>query len=102
MPALSTASCRKREQAFAAIDMVVATAQRTNANASDGITDMFAADTPEPIRLTQNVTPWNLAERLERERGAIGFHISAHPLDEYAEPVRAAEGAVLCAISSGR
>ncbi|MDO8359225.1 MAG: DNA polymerase III subunit alpha, partial [Devosia sp.] len=73
----------KREQAFAAIDSVVATAQRTNANASDGIADMFAADVPEPIRLTQNVAPWNLAERLERERGAIGFHISAHPLDDY-------------------
>jgi len=64
--------------------MIVATAQRTNANASDGIMDMFAADTPEPIRLTQNFTPWNLAERLERERSAIGFHISAHPLDDYA------------------
>ena len=74
----------KREQAFAAVDMIVATAQRTNANASDGIMDMFAADTPEPIRLTQNFTPWNLAERLERERSAIGFHISAHPLDDYA------------------
>ncbi|MEO6013588.1 MAG: DNA polymerase III subunit alpha [Devosia sp.] len=74
----------KREQAFAAIDMIVATAQRTNSNASDGIMDMFASDTPEPIRLTANVTPWNLAERLERERSAIGFHISAHPLDDYA------------------
>ncbi|MEQ1901901.1 MAG: DNA polymerase III subunit alpha [Devosia sp.] len=73
----------KREQAFAAIDAVVATAQRTNSNASDGIADMFAADTPEPIRLTQNVTAWPLAERLERERSAIGFHISAHPLDEF-------------------
>ena len=73
----------KREQALAAIDMVIATAQRTNANASDGIMDMFSSGAPEPIRLTQNVTPWNLAERLERERGAIGFHISAHPLDDY-------------------
>ncbi len=73
----------KREQAFAAIDMVIATAQRTNANASDGIMDMFASDTPEPIRLTQNTPPWNLADRLERERSAIGFHISAHPLDDY-------------------
>ncbi|MEQ1769049.1 MAG: DNA polymerase III subunit alpha [Devosia sp.] len=74
----------KREQAFAAIDAIVATAQRTNANASDGIMDMFASDTPEPIRLTQNVAAWTLAERLERERAAIGFHISAHPLDDYA------------------
>jgi DNA polymerase-3 subunit alpha len=73
----------KREQAFAAIDMVVATAQRTNDNANDGIMDMFASDTPEPIRLTQNFEPWSLGDRLERERNAIGFHISAHPLDDY-------------------
>jgi DNA polymerase-3 subunit alpha len=74
----------KREQAFAAIDMVVATAQRTNDNAADGIMDMFASDTPEPIRLTANFEPWSLGDRLERERNAIGFHISAHPLDDYA------------------
>jgi DNA polymerase III subunit alpha len=74
----------KREQAFAAIDAVVATAQRTNANANDGIVDMFASDTPEPIRLAATVSLWSLAERLERERAAIGFHISAHPLDEFA------------------
>src|SRR4029078_7997097 len=36
-----------------------------------------------PIRRTQTMTPWNFAERLERERAAIGFHISAHPLDDY-------------------
>ena len=74
----------RREQAFAAIDAVIATAQRTNANAADGISDMFASTQPEAIGLPQNMTAWNLAERLERERGAIGFHISAHPLDEYA------------------
>ncbi len=45
--------------------------------------DMFASDTPEPIRLTQSVTPWGLSEKLDRERAAIGFHISAHPLDPY-------------------
>jgi DNA polymerase-3 subunit alpha len=73
----------KREQAFFAIDMVVATAQRTNSNAAEGIMDMFASDTPEPIRLTSNFEAWSLGDRLERERGAIGFHISAHPLDTY-------------------
>jgi DNA polymerase-3 subunit alpha len=74
----------RREQVFASIDAIIATAQRTAANASDGIMDMFASDQPEPIRLTANVAPWGLAERLERERAAIGFHISAHPLDDYA------------------
>jgi DNA polymerase-3 subunit alpha len=75
----------RREQAFAAIDAVVAVAQRTSANAEDGIMDMFASDKPEPIVLTQNFTPWLPPERLERERAAIGFHLSGHPLDQYTE-----------------
>ena len=29
--------------------------------------------------------PWTLTERLEREFAAIGFHLSAHPLDPYAD-----------------
>jgi DNA polymerase III subunit alpha len=73
----------RREQAFAAIDQVIETAQRTAADENDGIMDMFAAVTPNTIRLPQNVPQWDLAQRLERERAAIGFHISAHPLDDY-------------------
>ena len=75
----------RREQAFAAIDSVVAVAQRTAANAADGILDMFASDRPEPIALTRNVAPWTLAERLDREHAAIGFHLSGHPLENYTE-----------------
>jgi len=75
----------RREQAFAAIEAIIGTAQRLSSDKSDGIIDMFASDTPEPIVLTQNVAPWTLNERLERERAAIGFHVSGHPLDEYAK-----------------
>jgi DNA polymerase-3 subunit alpha len=75
----------RREQAFAAIDSIIGTAQRTASNASDGIADMFASDRPEPIKLTQNVANWRPEERLERERAAIGFHLSGHPLDQFTE-----------------
>jgi DNA polymerase-3 subunit alpha len=75
----------RREQAFAAIDAIIATSQRVAANQNDGIADMFAAAGPEPIRLSQAVTPWSSAERLSREHAAIGFHISGHPLDQYAD-----------------
>jgi DNA polymerase III subunit alpha len=75
----------RREQAFAAIDSVVAVAQRTNANATDGIVDMFAADKAESIALPQGIANWMPAERLSREHGAIGFHLSGHPLDQYVE-----------------
>ncbi len=37
-------------------------------------------------RLTKNlprVTPWSFGQRLENELSALGFYISAHPLDQY-------------------
>ena len=74
----------RREQALAAIDAIIGTAQRLSSDKSDGIVDMFSSDKPEPIKLDTSIAPWSLAERLERERSAIGFHVSAHPLDEYA------------------
>ncbi len=41
----------RREQAFAAIDAILGTAQRATSGRSDGIVDMFAAGGPEPINL---------------------------------------------------
>jgi DNA polymerase-3 subunit alpha len=75
----------RREQALAAIDAVLGTAQRLSTDRSEGIVDMFAADVPEPINLSTQFTPWTLTERLEREVSALGFHLSAHPLDAYSD-----------------
>ncbi|MBU1175403.1 MAG: DNA polymerase III subunit alpha [Alphaproteobacteria bacterium] len=75
----------RREKVFAVIDAILGTAQRTQSNLTDGIVDMFATGTPQAIPLPDRVTAWPLAERLEREFSAIGFHLSGHPLDEYAE-----------------
>ena len=75
----------KREQAFAVIDAIIGTAQRLSTDKSDGIMDMFASDVPEPIALPRDVQSWTLTERLEREFSAVGFHLSAHPLDPYAD-----------------
>ena len=74
----------KREQAFLAIDDVVGQSQRLNEDRATGQGGLFDDGTPEAIRLTTNYEPWGLVERLDRERAAIGFHVSAHPLDEYA------------------
>mgnify|MGYP002403885298 CR=1 FL=1 len=75
----------RREQAFAAIDAIIGTAQRAAADKSDGIVDMFASDSPEPIKLPAGVPAWSVAERADREFSAIGFHLSAHPLDAYSD-----------------
>lgn len=74
----------QREQAFAVADAVVGTALRVNSDKADGISDMFALEKPEAIALPSGLAPWSAAEKLEREFGAVGFHLSGHPLDEYA------------------
>src|SRR5690606_5266244 len=71
-------------QAFAAIDQIVGEAQRLATNKSEGIIDMFSSGAAEPIRLP-DVPGWPQAERLDRELAAIGFHLSGHPLDAYAD-----------------
>jgi len=72
-----------RERIAAVVDAVVSTAQRESSGRADGIFDMFAAGGPEPIKLPEHVARWTLAERLAREHAAIGFYLSAHPLDDY-------------------
>ncbi len=74
-----------REKVFVLVDAILGTAQRTRANSDNGIVDMFSAEKPEAIPVPAHVTRWPLAERLEREFSAIGFHLSGHPLDEFAE-----------------
>ncbi|MEX1179373.1 MAG: DNA polymerase III subunit alpha, partial [Cucumibacter sp.] len=74
---------KRREQAFASVDAIVAEAQRASSGRADGMFELFATGAPEPIRLNDTVEPWPLAERLAREYAAIGFYLSAHPLDAY-------------------
>ncbi len=77
-----------REQAANAIEAIIGAAQRATRNKSEGISDMFEAQTPRAITLDTDFTRWSLTERLEREQAAIGFHLSGHPLDEYADIFR--------------
>ena len=74
----------RREQAFAAIDSVVETAASLNSDRDTGQLGLLDFDGPPPIQLSQTVTNWLPAERLAREHSAIGFHLSGHPLDQYA------------------
>ena len=50
-----------------------------------GIADMFGSSLGEPAAeaLSAAAEPWLPAERLHREFQAVGFYLSAHPLDEY-------------------
>jgi len=75
----------RREIAFAAMDQVIGTAQALTSERNEGQWNMFASSEPEPFRLPSGVPAWNSTERADRELSAIGFHLSAHPLDAYAD-----------------
>ena len=76
---------RERARVFASMEAVMALAQRSEAERAGGQHDMFgAAATPEPLRGSA-VEPWEPADRLQREFDAVGFFLSGHPLDAYAQ-----------------
>ncbi|WP_424981160.1 DNA polymerase III subunit alpha [Maritalea sp. S77] len=73
----------RREEVASLTETVLSTAQRATSNRNEGIVDMFTVSAPEPIKPAKNVKSWSHSERLQREFSAIGFYLSAHPLDEY-------------------
>jgi len=75
----------RREIAFAAVESVIGTAQALTADRSSGQVSLFGGVEEEPFRLPTGVVVWNSTERADRELSAIGFHLSAHPLDAYAD-----------------
>jgi DNA polymerase III subunit alpha len=73
-----------RARVFTGADVVLRQAQHAHESASVGQNELFGGgDVREPIILPQ-VEPWLPPERLQRERDAVGFYLSGHPLDDYA------------------
>jgi DNA polymerase-3 subunit alpha len=72
-----------RARAHAALDAMLAAANRAQEESAAGQGDIFGAlGEPEPLRVPP-YAPWAGAERLQREYDAIGFFLSGHPLDDY-------------------
>ncbi|MBV9556506.1 MAG: DNA polymerase III subunit alpha [Pseudolabrys sp.] len=77
-----------RAAVFGAMDVVLGRAQRTHESVSVGQSDMFgSAATRETIALPR-VEPWLPAERLRHEYEAVGFFLTGHPLDDYAQALQ--------------
>jgi DNA polymerase III subunit alpha len=74
---------RDRARATAAVDAMLAAAQRAHEAATLGQSELFGPTAREPLAIPA-AEPWLPAERLQREYDAIGFFLSGHPLDEYA------------------
>ncbi|MGB6733234.1 MAG: DNA polymerase III subunit alpha, partial [Xanthobacteraceae bacterium] len=77
-----------RARANAAVDTLLATAQRTQDDAVRGQSELFGGGAaPAPI-MVGSPEPWLPAERLQREYEAVGFFLSGHPLDDYAAALK--------------
>lgn len=90
---LAAAGCfdvleKNRARVFAALDAVVAHAQRVEADRSSGQNDMFGSGPVKAKLPLPDAQPWEPAERLKREYDTIGFFLTGHPLDDYAPALK--------------
>jgi len=78
-----------RAKVFAAADLIVRRAQADAEEKQSGQIGLFGGenDKPEALRLA-DMPDWQPIERLGFEAEAIGFHLTAHPLDVYAQTLR--------------
>jgi DNA polymerase-3 subunit alpha len=74
-----------RERILAGLDRLVAHATRTSQDRETGQNDMFGeASNGESEKIDMPFCEaWSASEKLNREFGAVGFYLSAHPLDEF-------------------
>lgn len=78
---------KNRAAIFMNADMILSYASKSKDNGNS--LSLFANTTQDDVvenRLQSNLPktePWTFAQRLENELSALGFYISAHPLDQY-------------------
>jgi len=72
-----------RARVLEGLDRIMGLAQRTEENKSLGQDELFGgSEGDEPLQLP-DAAPWTGEEKLQREHAAIGFYLSAHPLDDF-------------------
>jgi DNA polymerase-3 subunit alpha len=95
----ATDSFGRRAQLMAAIDKAMERAQKTQRDLAAGQSGLFAGlagvfdDGPAAQRFEQadelpNIPDWDENQRLQAEKEVLGFFVSGHPLDKYAEKLR--------------
>jgi DNA polymerase III subunit alpha len=82
-----------RSQLLAGLDTAYGEVQARQAEIESGQASLFgdASALPRSAPALPNVPKWPEPDRLAREKAALGFFISGHPLDRYREVVRAFE-----------
>ena len=76
-----------RAQLFQGAETILRRAQADAEQAQSGQIGMFGAAGPAPLRLP-DVRDWPQMDRLAYEAEAVGFHLTAHPLDSYGPVLR--------------
>ncbi|MCC6777052.1 MAG: DNA polymerase III subunit alpha [Hyphomicrobiales bacterium] len=77
-----------RARVFAAVDTMLASAQREYDDAAVGQAELFGGGAARTPMMLGTVEPWLPAERLQKEFDAIGFFLTGHPLDDYAATLK--------------
>ena len=79
-----------RAQAFVSIEPALERGKRATQDRLSGQTSLLGMFDAGPVRIERstssafpNVVPWDLRELLQREKSALGFYVSGHPLDRY-------------------
>jgi DNA polymerase-3 subunit alpha len=77
-----------RAQAFGSLDRALERGRSASRDRECGQTTlfgMFQKEAPAQTPASEYVTtePWDLSETLKREKQALGFYVSGHPLDRY-------------------
>jgi DNA polymerase-3 subunit alpha len=99
-------SLGKRGQLMAAVDKAMERAQKTQKDVAQGQSGLFGLfdEGPKAGRNggrggddLPNVADWEEGERLANEKEVLGFFVSGHPLDKYAEKLRNLTGVITTA-----
>jgi DNA polymerase-3 subunit alpha len=73
-----------RAQLFAGAEIILRRSQATAQERQSGQVGLFAQDSQVDQLRLPNIVDWPQMERLGQEAEAVGFHLTAHPLDAYA------------------
>jgi len=79
---------KNRRQVFSAAETVIRRAQSQAQEAASGQIGLFGGGGSVDPLMIPDVAPWPEFERLAMEAEAIGFHMTAHPLDSYGPMLR--------------
>ena len=92
-------SLGKRGPLMEAVDKAMERAQKTQRDAAQGQAGLFGLFDERPraahgVEELSKAADWDESDRLKYEKEVLGFFVSGHPLDKYAEKLRNLSGVI--------